>query len=75
MDSIYESVMETSPNQREQQFEYVKVNAWGEQDIVSLALCQQYGLRLDILYEPNFILDAWKIDRVDLEIEFAYWEW
>jgi hypothetical protein len=34
--------------------------------------CQQYGLRLDIHYEPNFFLDAWRINRVELEIDFGY---
>jgi hypothetical protein len=37
-----------------------------------LESCQQYGLRLEITYEPNFILDAWRINRVELEIDFGY---
>jgi hypothetical protein len=74
VNSMNEYVIESSPGARQKQFEYIKANSWGEQDAVSLALCQQYGLRLDITYEPNFILDAWKIDRVELEIDFGYWE-
>lgn len=75
VNSLYESVMEISPGGFEQQFKYIQANSWGEQDKITLDRCQQYGLRLEINYEPNFILDAWKIDRVDLEIDFGYWEW
>ena len=75
VNSMYESVMETSPGDRKKQYEYIKANSWGEQDKITLDRCQQYGLRLEITYEPNFFLDAWKIDRVELEIDFGYWEW
>ncbi|MEK7207509.1 MAG: hypothetical protein AAB134_06480 [Pseudomonadota bacterium] len=75
VNSMYESVMETSPGNRKKQYEYIQANSWGEQNKITLERCQQYGLRLDIIYEPNFILDAWKIDRVELEIDFGYWEW
>lgn len=37
----------------------------------SLASCEEHGLRLEISYEPNFFLDAWRINRVELEIDFA----
>lgn len=75
VNSMYESVMEYSPGDRKKQFEYIQANSWGEQNRITLERCQQYGLRLDIIYEPNFFLDAWKIDRVELEIDFGYWEW
>jgi hypothetical protein len=75
VNSMYESVMETSPGERKKQYEYIQANTWGEQNKITLDRCQQYGLRLEITYEPNFILDAWKIDRVELEIDFGYWEW
>jgi hypothetical protein len=35
-----------------------------------LATVQQYGLRIRIKYLPNFPLDAWKIDRVTLTVNF-----
>ena len=31
---------------------------------------QIHGLTLYVMYEPNFILDAWKIERVTLTLEF-----
>jgi len=37
----------------------------------SLASCEEHGLRLEISYEPNFFLDAWRINRIELEIDFA----
>ncbi|MBL9214416.1 MAG: hypothetical protein JNG83_02960 [Opitutaceae bacterium] len=55
-------------------FEFVRANSWGEQDRLTLALSQQYGLRFQIEYQPNFPLDAWKIERVDLEVDYGYWE-
>jgi hypothetical protein len=30
----------------------------------TLDTIQRFGLRLEISYSPNFILDAWKIDQV-----------
>jgi hypothetical protein len=35
-----------------------------------LGKIQTNGLRLDIRYYPNFILDAWKIEKVTLTLEF-----
>jgi hypothetical protein len=35
-----------------------------------LATVQQYGLRIRIKYLPNFPLDAWKIDRAALTVNF-----
>ena len=32
------------------------------------------GLKLEIEYAPNFFLDAWRIQRVELEIDFGFWE-
>jgi hypothetical protein len=52
----------------EAKLDYVPDMAYG----MPLHTCQQYGLRLDIHYEPNFILDAWRINRVELEIDFGY---
>lgn len=43
----------------------------------NLDAVHQYGLRLEIIYEPYFFLDAWKIERLDLELEFQHdevWE-
>lgn len=37
---------------------------------LGLDLIQIYGLELYISYSPNFILDAWKIDKVTLTMEF-----
>ncbi len=36
----------------------------------NLANIQQHGLRIVITYEPNFPLDAWKIDSVTLTLKF-----
>lgn len=36
----------------------------------NLATIQQHGLRIVIKYLPNFFLDAWKIDRVSLTVNF-----
>lgn len=72
--SLTESVMETAPGAAVRMFEYIQANTWGEADRRSLALCQQYGLRLEIKYDPNFALDAWEIKRVDLEVDFGSWE-
>lgn len=36
----------------------------------NLATIQRYGLRIVIKYFPNFILDAWKIDRVTVTLSF-----
>ncbi len=36
----------------------------------NLYLIQQYGLKLKINYWANFILDAWKIDKVTMTLEF-----
>ncbi|MDP3068659.1 MAG: hypothetical protein Q8N18_00140 [Opitutaceae bacterium] len=75
VNSTYESVIEHTPGARKKQYEYIKANTWAEQDRITLERCQHYGLRLEITYEPNFVLDAWKIDRVELEIDFGFWEW
>lgn len=75
VNTMYESVIENTPGARKKQYEYIKTNSWGEQERITLERCQHYGLRLEITYEPNFILDAWKIDRVELEIDFGFWEW
>lgn len=37
---------------------------------LNLALLQINGLRLRIDYSPNFVLDAWKIEKVILMLEF-----
>jgi hypothetical protein len=37
---------------------------------VTITKIQNYGLELYISYRPNFILDAWKIDKVTLTLEF-----
>lgn len=39
-------------------------------EVMNLYKVQQYGLKLKINYIPNFILDAWKIDRVSMTLEF-----
>lgn len=36
----------------------------------NLANIQQHGLRIVITYEPNFPLDAWKVDSVTLTLKF-----
>jgi hypothetical protein len=35
-----------------------------------LANIKRYGLRIVIKYFPNFFLDAWKLDKVDLTVSF-----
>jgi hypothetical protein len=37
---------------------------------MSIESIQQFGVRLKIYYWPNFILDAWKIDKVSITLEF-----
>lgn len=37
---------------------------------LDLQLIQTNGLRLNISYSPNFILDAWKVEKVILTLEF-----
>lgn len=37
---------------------------------MSLSNIQKYGIKLQISYLPNFILDAWKIDKIDMTLEF-----
>jgi hypothetical protein len=72
--SATEFTIEAVPGNAKKLFESAARNTWGEQNEITLAICQQYGLRLDIDYEPNFFLDAWKIERVELVIDFGYWE-
>lgn len=38
--------------------------------IMGLDRIQLHGLKLQISYLPNFILDAWKIDKVAMTLEF-----
>jgi len=57
VNSVYETKLEYTPDM-----------SYG----MTLHSCQQYGLRLDIHYDPNFFLDAWRINRVELEIDFGY---
>lgn len=52
----------------------VKVATGSQVNAQPLALCQQHGLRLEIKYDPNFVLDAWEISRVDLEVDFGIQE-
>lgn len=35
-----------------------------------LSLIEQHGLKLTIVYDPNFFTDAWKINRVTLVLNF-----
>lgn len=49
----------------------VKVTPGSRVNAQPLDLCQQHGLRLEIKYDPNFVLDAWEINRVDLEVDFG----
>ena len=37
---------------------------------LGLAVIQDAGLQLTIQYLPNFLLDAWKIDKITLTLEF-----
>lgn len=43
--------------------------ATGNQSIM-LSDLEKYGLALRIIYKPNFFADAWRIERVDLSLEF-----
>jgi len=37
---------------------------------IRLSDVEKYGLGLRIIYKPNFFADAWKIENVDLRLEF-----
>jgi hypothetical protein len=34
---------------------------------LSLSAIQAYGLTLNVIYDPNFVLDAWKIEKSNLD--------
>ncbi len=42
---------------------------WGYINLL-LSSIQEHGLTLYVNYDPNFVLDAWKIERVTLTLEF-----
>ena len=46
-------------------------SSWNTSTIESF---QQHGLRLEIDYRPNFFLDAWRIQKVELIIQFGVQE-
>jgi hypothetical protein len=54
---------------RTEGYEYLGQKPWHHLD-TTLDTLQSSGLRLEIWYSPNFILDAWKIDQVILTLEF-----
>lgn len=39
-------------------------------NIVKLSDIEKYGLSLRIIYKPNLFTDAWKIENVNLQLEF-----
>ena len=52
-------------------------NAWGDghrgdyrPSEISLTTFSKNGLTLEIIYSANFFTDAWKIDKVELTVEF-----
>lgn len=50
--------------------EFVLEPAYGAGDFMDLEKIQRYDLRLRISYVPNFFMDAWKIDKVAMTLEF-----
>ena len=46
---------------------------WHPETRSTLTSFQQYGFRLEISYESNFFLDAWRIQRVELEVHFGHY--
>lgn len=39
-------------------------------DKVALSLINTHGLQLQVSYSPNFFTDAWKVDKVELLVQF-----